>query len=54
MTTANQNPIELDIYRLIKQLGLDAERWKSLSLVDVVKDKLDQEEENQDDDGDVK
>ncbi|MEK8126924.1 hypothetical protein WMW72_03275 [Paenibacillus filicis] len=53
MTTANQNPIELDIYKLIKQLGLDAERWKSLSLIDVVRDKLVQEDDS-DDGGDGK
>jgi len=39
MTTANRNPVELDIYELIKQLGLDAERWRKTSLMDIVIDK---------------
>ncbi|SDC03525.1 hypothetical protein SAMN02799630_02493 [Paenibacillus sp. UNCCL117] len=39
MNTAKGNPVELDIYELIKQLGLDAERWRKASLSEIIADK---------------
>ncbi|WP_159882527.1 hypothetical protein [Paenibacillus puerhi] len=43
MTTGNRKLVELDIYVLIEQLGLDAERWRSLSSNDIVRDKPEDE-----------